>query len=444
LTVYTDIDAEYAAYKASLIAKQTTYAAANSGRFFQGKLTHRVVPVDGTATAPDLLGAKPHYQTESWNHANFNFTPGATTKHALSIDVIYNGSAYTWIATTWAYVAGVLKVKEYSYDAAEVETAGSWIDGPREIAPEGTNWLDATSAVTTPWFDSTYTKLNKSVYNTTDVPDTSTYVRAVDGDDGDVQKWNYAAPSVLHITKFRVHIYAAAIQNNISSGNVSLNLTGDGTSSMTQTAVITNTTTTAAWRSYTFSGSWNYITAFNVELTVANFVAGDELRVYAMWVEVIGDEPTWFDTALPTANVTSLWNPNVYTNINKATYMPSTPSTASEISAGASDDNEKQGYTFSVPSRTNVYKIRAIIYGVGDDDDGVSTVRITVNGVEQTGVAVTFQGVDGGGTDKYYIATFTGSWATLSSLGGSIQSGSLAAGEGIHVYNFYLAVYGDA
>lgn len=135
MTVQTDIDAEFAAYYTSLKTKQDTYAGANSGRYFQGLHTHSVIPSDGVATAPDQLANKPSYQTEAWNHANFNFTPGATTKHSLKIDVNYNGTNYSWIASTWAYVGGALMYKSYTVDHEGTKTDGSWTQEEEIVNP---------------------------------------------------------------------------------------------------------------------------------------------------------------------------------------------------------------------------------------------------------------------------------------------------------------------
>lgn len=62
--------------------RQTTYKSLR-GRYFQGLITHSVLPEDETEAAPDRLDAKPAGQLESWNDVFTNFP--ATLPFAIEI-----------------------------------------------------------------------------------------------------------------------------------------------------------------------------------------------------------------------------------------------------------------------------------------------------------------------------------------------------------------------
>ena len=115
------IDADLATLWPQVVSRQATYFT-NHGRYWQGIVTHSVIPADGTATAADQLNLAPYYQADAWpTGAGIS---AFTKPYALEIWE-YNGpSGPGFVGFCWVRVAGNLYLRVKDCGVEDYRTQG--------------------------------------------------------------------------------------------------------------------------------------------------------------------------------------------------------------------------------------------------------------------------------------------------------------------------------
>lgn len=120
------IDADLAALWPQIVSRQATYFG-NHACYWQGIITHSVIPTDGNATAADQLGLDPGYESDDWNAALA--VSSFTKPYALEIHQ-YNGPAgLGFVGICRVIVQGVLYVRSQDSGPEPYRTQG-WAASP--------------------------------------------------------------------------------------------------------------------------------------------------------------------------------------------------------------------------------------------------------------------------------------------------------------------------
>jgi len=119
--IRTAIDSDLAALWPQIVSRQATYFA-NHGRYWQGIITHSVIPSDGNAAPADQLLLTPSYEAEDWPDG---VSVAAFTKpYALEIWE-YNGpSGPGFVGFCWVRVAGNLYLRVKDCGVEDYRTQG--------------------------------------------------------------------------------------------------------------------------------------------------------------------------------------------------------------------------------------------------------------------------------------------------------------------------------
>ena len=86
-----------------LATLQPAYFAAR-GRYWQGTRTHTIIPIDGTATAPNR-NSKPTDQTDTWQ--TFGITLPGTIEASLSVSVYQSRAGHGYVIHADVISSGV-------------------------------------------------------------------------------------------------------------------------------------------------------------------------------------------------------------------------------------------------------------------------------------------------------------------------------------------------
>lgn len=94
-----------------VIPKQNNYAANHGGNFWQGLISHSIIPAHTAGTAGDSTGDRftlhPTDQNSSWIDAVPDFT-GETWPSAAVIDVFEGPLGKGWVATLYVMYNGII------------------------------------------------------------------------------------------------------------------------------------------------------------------------------------------------------------------------------------------------------------------------------------------------------------------------------------------------
>lgn len=111
-------------------ARQATYAANHNGRYFQGRITHGLVPVDSVDSAADRLSDHPTDQPESWSNAIAGLP--VNWPLALVMDVYRGPEGWGYCATVYVRVSANGK----TYTRSQNVGSESWrTKGWTEVVP---------------------------------------------------------------------------------------------------------------------------------------------------------------------------------------------------------------------------------------------------------------------------------------------------------------------
>lgn len=105
--IQATIDADYAVFGNSIATAQATYFAAH-GRYWQGLVTHSVIPADGASVAANQLLLKPSYEAQGW------FVLGVAVlnkPYALEIHQYHGPGYFGFMAILYVTIAGNLWVR---------------------------------------------------------------------------------------------------------------------------------------------------------------------------------------------------------------------------------------------------------------------------------------------------------------------------------------------
>lgn len=146
-------------------------------------------------------------------------------------------------------------------------------------------------------------------------------------------------------------------------------------------------------------------------------------------------------TVRPDSNVTTLWDPYSYTNIDDFVFKPNTPSSDAVI-AGGDDDFEEQIWGFSIPSATDIASVTAVHAHIHANQGNVTgdhpTLRIKAGGVWSSTQTAELE-------DGWYSLTFYGTWdlADFDQLELGIDPQQVNNSEEINLDAIYCEVCGE-
>lgn len=98
------VDDRLASLWTAIQNKEAQYAAAHGGRYWQGRVTHSVIPADGATATPDIGTASPTDQPDPWPLA----LRQVAMEMALRIDTYAGAQGNGYVATVFVVINGTV------------------------------------------------------------------------------------------------------------------------------------------------------------------------------------------------------------------------------------------------------------------------------------------------------------------------------------------------
>lgn len=98
------VDDRLAALWTAIQNKEAQYAAAHGGRYWQGRVTHSVIPADGATATPDIGTATPTDQPDPWPLA----LRQVAMEMALAINCYSGPQGDGYVATVFVSINGTV------------------------------------------------------------------------------------------------------------------------------------------------------------------------------------------------------------------------------------------------------------------------------------------------------------------------------------------------